>query len=325
VTNLATAASRRGVGLDFVLAPGAFRLVLAGGVVVSHLSSLNIGRLSVLLFFYLSGYWTARIWREKFGERAIGRYYAARYLRVWPLFFLATLLAGIARGLPLHIENLTLFGLASTWRDPTGVSWSLDIEVQFYLLLPLVVAFMERAGSAVSLLVALVVGVVGCWIAWALQLGLVAKYLPVFVMGALTFSRSWTPSRRAAGCSLAAFVAATALTGFTPFLFKSDGPPFDEDIYGFFWMLPLIPYVAHSLGQPSSRLDRHLGNLSFPLYLVHFPIIALAHAHFGYTTAVKLAAGAISAIAALLIYIAVDRPIDRLRVRLTEREAKPAN
>ncbi|HEX5264198.1 MAG TPA: hypothetical protein VFW13_11760, partial [Phenylobacterium sp.] len=50
----------------FVVAPGAFRLILAAAVAVSHVSRLDIGRLAVLLFFFLSGYWTARIWAEKF-------------------------------------------------------------------------------------------------------------------------------------------------------------------------------------------------------------------------------------------------------------------
>ena len=306
-------------GLDFVLPPGAFRLLLAAGVLVSHISGIDIGRLAVMLFFYLSGYWTALIWRRKFGGSALLRYYAARYLRVWPLFFVATVAAGLARGLPLHLENWTLFGVGATHRDPTGVSWSLDVEVQFYLLLPFVVAALGRLSLAAGLALTLAVGACGCWLAQAFDVLTVAKYLPAFVLGSLTFTRSWTPGRRTAGVSLLAFGLVTVLTGFTPFLSKASPDPFDQDIYAFFWMLPLLPYVAHSLTRRSSALDRHLGNLSFPLYLVHFPLIALARVHFGDSEVVKLAAAGVACVVAVTLYVAIDRPIDRLRVWLTER------
>jgi peptidoglycan/LPS O-acetylase OafA/YrhL len=312
-------ASHRSPGIDFVLPPGAFRLLLAAAVLVSHLSSFDIGRLAVVLFFYLSGYWTALIWRQKFGGSAVLHFYAARYFRVWPLFFLVTVAAALARSLPLHVENWTLFGLGSTHRDPTGVSWSLDVEVQFYLLLPLVAAAVSRMSLSASILTALVIGALGCWLAHAFGLLTVAKYLPAFVLGSLTYQKAWTPERGAARISLLAFAGATLLTAFTPFLRKVGSQPFDDDIYAFFWMLPLLPYVAHSLTRRSSSLDRHLGNLSFPLYLVHVPLIAVMRANFGDTESIKAAGTAAACATALLLYILVDRPIDRLRVLLTER------
>ncbi len=55
-----------------VLPPGQFRLLLAFAVVLSHISNFDVGRLAVMLFFALSGYWTARIWEEKFEARRIG-------------------------------------------------------------------------------------------------------------------------------------------------------------------------------------------------------------------------------------------------------------
>jgi peptidoglycan/LPS O-acetylase OafA/YrhL len=259
------------------------------------------------------------IWRQKFGGRALGRFYAARYLRVWPLFFLVTVAAGLARNIPLHLENWTLFGVGSTHRDPTGVSWSLDVEVQFYLLLPLVVAALNRMSSGAAVLIAIAIGAAGCWLAQTYDILTVAKYLPAFVLGSLTIEKAWTPGRGTAGLSLLAFGAATLLTAFTPFLRKTGAQPFDADIYAFFWMLPLLPYVAHSLTLRSSRLDRHLGNLSFPLYLVHVPLILFARAHFGDSETVKLLAAGAACVVALLLYVVVDRPIDRMRVWLTER------
>lgn len=44
--------------------PGQFRIFLAALVVLSHLSSLGIGRPAVFTFFMLSGYWVLRMYEE---------------------------------------------------------------------------------------------------------------------------------------------------------------------------------------------------------------------------------------------------------------------
>jgi peptidoglycan/LPS O-acetylase OafA/YrhL len=306
-------------GDSVVLPPGAFRLVLAAAVVVSHVSHFDIGRLAVLLFFYLSGYWTARIWSEKFAGSDALRFYAARYLRIAPLYLLAMVSAALLRGLPVHVENLTLFGVASTGRDPTGVSWSLDVELQFYMLLPFVAAFIASAPGWASTVLALGVGALGCWLGAHYGLITVLKYLPAFAFGSMTYAKAWKPSLKASHLSLLAFAAMTVFTAFTPFLDKRKLAPFDEDIWSFFWMLPLLPYVARSLTVRSTKLDRHLGNLSYPLYLTHFATIAVLHTRFGDAATVKLLAIGLSCVVALCAYVLLDRPIDHWRVQLTER------
>jgi peptidoglycan/LPS O-acetylase OafA/YrhL len=304
-----------------VLPPGAFRLLLAIAVVLSHISGFDVGRLAVLLFFYLSGYWTTIIWNQKFGPGSELRFYAARYLRIAPLFLLVTFGSALLRGLPIAPENVTLLGVASTGRDPTGVSWSLDIELQYYLLVPLIVRLIPRFNAWSLVALSLVVAAIGLWAASTYSLWTIARFLPPFLLGALTASLKWRPGRTAASCSLIGFLVFSLITAMSPFLSKATPDPFDHDIWGFVWMLPLLPYVAHSLTLKSSRLDRHLGNLSYPLYLVHYPLIALATAHFGGSWTTKLAAVSVAFTVALLIYVIVDRPLDRWRVRLTESRA----
>jgi peptidoglycan/LPS O-acetylase OafA/YrhL len=303
-----------------VIPPGAFRLVLAAAVLFSHVTRADVGRLAVLLFFYLSGYWTARIWREKFGPGATLRFYAARYLRIAPLYSLIMFAAAFLLHMPIHTENWTLLGVATTRHDPTGVAWSLDIELEFYLLVPLIAAWVSRAGTLVSIIVAIAIGALGCWLGEAFGIITVAKYLPAFILGTLTFAEAWRPSTNTAYLSLAAFAAMTVITGLTPFLDKRVADPFDIDIWSFFWMLPLLPYVARSLTVKSTRLDRHFGNLSYPLYLVHFGVLALARAAMGESLKEKVVGCAISVAVAVIVYVVVDRPVDRWRVRLTESE-----
>ena len=311
-----------GLPWNLVMPPGAFRLILAFAVVMSHVSRFDIGRLAVILFFFLSGYWTARIWREKFETKRRWSFYISRYWRIAPLFFIVTLGAAAVRGLPLHPVNFTLLGVASSNDDPTGVSWSLDVELQFYLLLPLIFGLITAAPKRL-LFGTLVLAVAGWWLDTRFGITTVAKYLPAFALGAATFATDWKPSARAAHVSLAMFVVFTAVTAATPFLTKLDVDPFDSDIWGFLWMLPLLPYVAHSLTIRSSRLDRHLGNLSYPLYLVHFTTVAVVVNWLGATLEAKALAVALSCILALAIYWLLDRPIDRMRVAVTEPGARP--
>src|SRR4051812_48778350 len=86
-----------GVGREsLVMPPGAFRLLLAALVVASHITHFDIGRIAVLLFFYLSGYWVTKVWVEKFGQRNTLRFYAARYLRIAPLYLLVMGVSALA-------------------------------------------------------------------------------------------------------------------------------------------------------------------------------------------------------------------------------------
>src|SRR5687768_1766047 len=94
-----------------ILPPGAFRLLLALMVVVSHLTRFDIGRLAVLLFFFLSGYWTAQIWAAKFAGRDWKAFYASRWLRIAPLYLIAMGVFAVVLGVTPRLENLTLLGV----------------------------------------------------------------------------------------------------------------------------------------------------------------------------------------------------------------------
>lgn len=298
-----------------MIAPGAFRLILALAVVASHLSRFDIGRLAVLLFFYLSGYWTARIWAEKFASGQTLRFYLARYLRIVPLYLGAMLMAALVLAREFGPENLTLLGVASSDRDPLGISWSLDIELQFYLLLPFLAPLL--AGPALARLAAsLMIAAIGWWVAGRFGVVTVLQYLPAFVLGAMTFVHAWRPTEDAANSALVAFAAMSLATCLTPFIDKTVADPFDRDIFAFVWMLPILPYVARSLNAPSSKLDRHLGNLSFPLYLVHYPVIVLAGSWLGSGVKVQVVGAAGGMLLALAVYALADRPIDRWRVKI---------
>jgi peptidoglycan/LPS O-acetylase OafA/YrhL len=295
-----------------ILPPGAFRLVLALMVVVSHLTRFDIGRLAVLLFFFLSGYWTAQIWAAKFAGRDWKAFYASRWLRIAPLYLIAMGAFAVVLGVTPRLENLTLLGVATSDFDPLGISWSLDIELQYYLVAPVVLLALPSLGTRIIAPICL--ATLSGWALYgATGIMTVFQYLPAFVLGAVALQLRWKPSERVALGSLAAFVSFSGLAALTPFIDKDVADPFDRDIFAFLWMLPLLPYVVATLGVRSSQMDRHVGNVSYPLYLVHFPLIVILTPLAG-----KLGAAGIAIAVAVLMYAALDRPIDAWRVRLTE-------
>ncbi|WP_310474774.1 acyltransferase [Sandarakinorhabdus sp.] len=302
--------------------PGALRLLLALVVLVSHMSALNIGRPAVVLFFVLSGYWVSRRWHSS--NQSITGFVMGRFLRVWPLFALVsgvTWLMFGAVGLPRSTDlpaGLLLLGSASRGDLLLSVDWSLDLELQFYLALPLMWLLVRRLSGLQLGLVAGIAWCVGIWLmtrgAWSFLL-----YLPAFAAGMwLTRVRwQWSAGPVLAGLALFAVIGAglAAWPATRPLVFKADGfSPVLEQLAHLAWSLPLLPLVAWVLAGPSSARDKALGDASYALYLVHAPVIALLAALAPlHGMAFKLAALPIIAIVAYALFRWIDQPLEIAR------------
>lgn len=322
-------------GLPLRLGPGGFRLVLALVVVGSHLTAFGLGRPAVMLFFMLSGYWVPRMYEQKYRPAVpVWLFYASRLLRVWLPFvvaFLAVFALYWLTGDPkpvLVLWGVTLLGLASTHRDVLGTAWSLDIEVQFYLMVPVIWAVLAAALRKGALIWALC-GVAGLTVlGWLLQMSFglwtVLAYLPPFVVGTLIWLMQ--PRMRLGGAmaslgvfSLAGLVV-LAIPHLRPFLIYHAPVPFDLDWFGMAWVLLLTPFVIWNLQQKSSALDMHFGNFSYALYITHWPVIAYLQpvlAPVGLKD--KLMIVAVIAVVSVSFYLGVDRQCERLRRRLILR------
>lgn len=260
-------------------------------MVVSHLSNLEIGRPAVFAFFALSGYWVTRMYVEKHSKfNALSVFYASRALRIFLPFLAAyvsffILNAGIqGQANFTDLFGLAIFGIASTQKDVLGVSWSLDIELQFYLLVPLIAFLSRRAPSPrVAGLGLFGISILLLPIGWMAQLqsGLwtVFSYLPSFLIGVWIYQSGWKPSKKTAYLSAACFVfigiTVWAWADARPLLMKDTPSPFHEDWFGMAWTAILAPFYAYNVQQRSSHLDRHYGNLSYALYITHWPTIAI--------------------------------------------------
>jgi peptidoglycan/LPS O-acetylase OafA/YrhL len=136
---------------------------------------LNWGAIGVDLFFVLSGFLITGILLDcrrhiESGEQGIAftarRFYARRFLRIFPLYYavlaLASLGLSLAPGVLVSLWTYTfnVYGALKGGLSGSLVShfWSLAVEEQFYLLWPWVVLCLPRRGVFVAIAVALVAG-----------------------------------------------------------------------------------------------------------------------------------------------------------------------
>jgi peptidoglycan/LPS O-acetylase OafA/YrhL len=119
------------------------------------------GWMGVDLFFVLSGFLITGILIDtKESEGYLKNFYARRCLRIWPLYyslilFMFAVLPFLSRSeghavfeksspwwaYPLFLQNFLISPISTAAAGPLGVTWSLAIEEQFYLVWPWVVRF----------------------------------------------------------------------------------------------------------------------------------------------------------------------------------------
>jgi peptidoglycan/LPS O-acetylase OafA/YrhL len=126
---------------------------------------LGNGSLGVSIFFVISGYLITmllvREWQAD-GQISIGRFYARRALRIFPVFYcyIGVVLLLRARGLIDVSRGDLLLASFYAWNYSLGTGrswylshfWSLSLEEQFYLLWPLTILLCKpRAAAKVAL------------------------------------------------------------------------------------------------------------------------------------------------------------------------------
>jgi peptidoglycan/LPS O-acetylase OafA/YrhL len=133
--------------------------------------SLIDGGFGVDLFFVISGFIMYHVSAEKFGcEGAAREFLVRRYLRIAPLYYLATVLmllatftisgaVSIARPDPVHVATSFLFfpsmNEAAQVVPVLKLGWTLNFEAYFYVVFALALLFGRKAGLVVLTLVLL--------------------------------------------------------------------------------------------------------------------------------------------------------------------------
>lgn len=315
------------------------RLFFASGVFVFHAVALTsiwpgaplestlarIAELSIQGFFVISG---ALVYGSFENSNGLLDYFDKRIRRLYPAYaviilipaFISLLISGQASQVLRYVGANLVFlnflepnlpGLFDEHRhsDVNGALWTLKIEVMFYLALPILGWMLAKAGKLKwALLVAIYIGA-EIWRGIIPNLdipyaGQVARQLPgqmsFFVVGMMLWTFRDKVKNHAVSLGLVG--AAFLLSSFIPFL-ESLRP------------LALGALVAGIAFAPGVLLDAaRWGDISYGVYITHFPIINGLIALGMFTVSPWLGftlSGVLVVISSLLLWRFVERPFLR--------------
>ena len=271
-------------------------------------SYVAAGRTGVTLFFVISGFllsipWLRAMQSPDVAMPSFKNYYAARVLRIVPLYYLAVFMACVVSGswgtgfkaFTFQFVGFEIFPFSVVW-------WTLVTEVQFYLLLPLLIWLLAREGKSRLILLLVLILWGGVYMtqvlhnpsgekisSYLLTKSLLGR-LPAFLLGMLAawiflkaralpiFSANWVRVLGALAVLLALYVNGVVLRH-TVLLgeWQSESNWHEHHIYeAILWSVVLLVLV---LTRPllyrviANSVLAVVGKLSYSLYLWHVPIL----------------------------------------------------
>ena len=271
-------------------------------------SYVAAGRTGVTLFFVISGFllsipWLRAMQSPDVAMPSFKNYYAARVLRIVPLYYLAVFMACVVSGswgtgfkaFTFQFVGFEIFPFSVVW-------WTLVTEVQFYLLLPLLIWLLAREGKSRLILLLVLILWGGVYMtqvlhnpsgekisSYLLTKSLLGR-LPAFLLGMLAawiflkaralpiFSANWVRVLGAVAVLLALYVNGVVLRH-TVLLgeWQSESNWHEHHIYeAILWSVVLLVLV---LTRPllyrviANSVLAVVGKLSYSLYLWHVPIL----------------------------------------------------
>lgn len=327
------------------ITPGWFRMLLATSVVLYHTSRVVFfGYWAVFVFFMLSGYWLTEMYRGKY-QKAKNEslvFLVSRVMRIMPVFLVSSAIGlAVARcgfgGLVSEhayetswiVRTLIPLGNSALYPRLIETAWSLDIEVQFYILFPLIFAAVISRNrfaiaSTISILIALT------WF-FGFQHSLLV-YSGFFLIGMFISQTHWQASPLIQHASLMVLF----LLIFGVFVYPESRASLlagqgvmiaDQDVSRLLDVVMAIvvtPFVSVNVRVKETPLGYHAGNLSYPIYLIHWVLLAPYVTWYGGLPGrerLPYFAGylVVSFVVSLFIYVIIDRPSDRLRRKFVGR------
>lgn len=319
---------------------GIVRFYLALSVVVWHVWggapwAVN-GYVSVLLFFTISGFYMSMVLNGDYAEQPLRKFYVLRALRLYPAYFAVLIVAiAVAIALPpknveppasfadwsyFWLSNVSLLGLnnlhPADWRL-IPPAWSLSVELIFYAMAPFVVRRPVKQIIFVFL----------CFLAFRMAyLGhdyAQFRYYPAgqdmcfFFLGVLTH-RLWGNAASKLDRRWL-YAAAPLLPMLLAIIDMSTTADIDRVGNWIFYLSfsALIP-VLFAMTR-NSVVDRFIGDLSYPIYISHWTVIRTSRYYLGSSVSpetFKIVCIISIFLAALAIYLAIDRPIEGIRRRM---------
>ncbi|WP_315386620.1 acyltransferase [uncultured Stenotrophomonas sp.] len=343
---------------------GSFRFFLALCVVLFHLTGRipNLGQFAVECFYVISGYLVtmilARTYKFEFKSFALNR-----FLRLYPSYYALALLTlfmwfTLPRMSEFHacwvwagrvtdvIGNLLIWPWTFFPDQPGNFkfrlipsTWSIAVEICCYFLLW---AFAARSWrwTAATLLAA------AAYHAYTFHAGMnpTTRYAPVsaamlaFCTGSLAFRASdLVVKHRPAWMTRTAAQPVLLLGAIFAFLVVWKGSTYDTSAtsnpyyYGVIALAALVSLLFHGIRAQGTlgRIDRWLGDLSYPVFLIHYPAGYLVWLAMGQPEAMRGWPIALWAIPVAIFLSAavvqlVDVPLRKTRDRVRSHAPGPA-
>lgn len=332
-----------------IFSPGLFRLFLASVVFAQHSTRLLLGAAAVFLFFSLSGYWIASIWEKDYAatQSPAFTFYVSRAWRLLPAFWIANLLAIVIaahtgklpdayRTVAFTPHLITIisgnFGLLGYALLPHSqrlldTAWSLDVEAEFYLVLPLLM-LLRPAWRARALLSAGFLGLCAILLYGEPVYRNLGYYIFFFGIGLYFHCSRKVPTQTLAltgvALSLLCLCVCCAVPELRGLVLASKHAAGESVQWSYAANCALaflmMPFAFRTVRQPSPKLDRVLGDMSYLVYLFHVPALALlGDSYFSMSLRQRLPALALVWLGVFAVSFAfwalVHRPLERQRKR----------
>ena len=321
-----------------------FRGVAVLLVLLFHLSTpgFSYAYLGVDSFFVISGFLMALLYGGMDDRAAVGNFYRRRLARLLPAYFCVLLISTVAAAaivLPHEYADASRYTIWSAvlapnvgfWMDadyfdsayfhPVLNFWSLGVELQFYLVFPLIVYLHRRVP----------------WLTFVITMASLALFLMMSEVSPKT-AFFQTPAR--IWQFMAGFyVARWRLRALPPLLRNAALPA----VVGLILAAPYLRFDAAFLAAavtaltalclisgmtkgfesaPPARFFKLLGKYSYSIYLVHYPVIVfLAYEPFGATNLALVwpgehfAAVVLIAVLSFALFHLVEKPLRSKRSR----------
>ncbi|WP_313686322.1 acyltransferase [Pantoea sp.] len=327
---------------------GLLRIILALSVVAGHSQSTILGfnglgaTYAVSVFFVVSGFYMALILNEKYSTLPTKYFYLSRALRIYPIYIIGlafslivsfTDIRGVFESLTIIsktymlISNSFIFGrdivnqfcwnnLQGVCTNPLSMSinppgWSLAPELIFYLAAPFIVKSKKNV---------ILVWLIGCVYFWVIsQLKYPINRMGMHTSREVTFNYTFYPA------SIIYFM--TGVLGYH-FIYLRDRISYPLCLMMLlalsFTITPLASWVILLLGlgipviftlTKDIKIDRFMGELSYPVYILHFPVFLYVKKNgfvlpsFTLGTTVSL----ITLLISIIIHFIIDKKIAEFR------------
>jgi peptidoglycan/LPS O-acetylase OafA/YrhL len=299
-----------------------------------------LGVYAVFGFYTLSGYLMTRVLHETYGYgvRNFARYIANRALRIYPPYWVSIgLTLALALWLPTQADPtiqpfqvpvtatsyLRNFGLLGMFWDYTPAllptAFSLHIELIFYVLMGLGLASSKsRAFAWFGLSLAWTV--IALWFGTSFPVRystVIGASLPFSAGACVYFLADWRRPWMKAAPLLFLPHALVA-----PYLWRHE---FTTGFYASFALVPIAVLALGDVKLPArwAAWDRRLGDLSYPIFLLHIPLIYLARVLWNLGPWSSFTAFLIvlpmANVAGIALHLGLVVPLERARARLRSR------